>query len=131
MTIDVDGLGAWLDRYVAAWESNDRATIESLFSEDATYFAEPYDPTYRGAAAIADVWLENPDAEGTWSASYKPLLAADDVGVGSGTSTYFDDQGGVDHVYHNVFVLRFDEQGRCSEYREWYMREPKPKRPPR
>ena len=27
----------WLGRYVEAWRSNDRATIESLFTEDAVY----------------------------------------------------------------------------------------------
>jgi hypothetical protein len=26
--------------------------------------------------------------------------------------------------YSNVFLLRFDAQMRCREYREWYMRRP-------
>ncbi len=26
--------------------------------------------------------------------------------------------------YHNLFLLRFDQDGRVREYREWYMRRP-------
>jgi hypothetical protein len=29
--------------------------------------------------------------------------------------------------YDNLFLLRFDAEGRCAEYREWYMRKPKPR----
>ena len=32
---------AWLDRYVAAWESYDPAEIGELFSEDAEYRYHP------------------------------------------------------------------------------------------
>ena len=34
--MDTAAFQAWLDRYVAAWRSNDRADIEALFSPDAT-----------------------------------------------------------------------------------------------
>ena len=37
---DVQG---WLNRYVEAWRSNDRAVIESLFTEDAVYSYRPWD----------------------------------------------------------------------------------------
>ena len=33
-----------------------------------------------------------------------------------GTSTYFDAFGEVERVFNNVFVLRFDEEGRCSDF---------------
>jgi hypothetical protein len=31
--------------------------------------------------------------------------------------------------YDNLFLLRFDADGRCQEYREWYMQKPKPDAP--
>jgi hypothetical protein len=33
----------------------------------------------------------------------------------------------VNRVFHNVFVLNFDDDGRCREYREWYMLQPRGK----
>ena len=47
-----------------------------------------------------------------------------DVGVGAGTSTYYGDDGSVENVFHNLFVLTFGDDGRCAEYREWFMAQP-------
>ena len=124
MTVDLETVGAWLGRYVDAWTSNERHDIEGLFTEAAVYYAEPYAEPYLGASAIADAWLAEPDQPWMWSANYVPLLVNDNVGVGAGTSTYYAEDGAVQNVFHNVFVLTFADDGRCSEYREWYMREP-------
>ena len=32
----------WVERYVAAWNSNEPAAIGGLFSEDAAYYTEPH-----------------------------------------------------------------------------------------
>jgi hypothetical protein len=126
MSLDLQQLAVWMDRYVAAWASNDHQRIADLFGPDAVYYANPYDEPLRGGDAIADAWLEDPDAEGTWAADYHPMLVDGDVGVATGTSTYFNGPGGpAEHVFHNIFVLTFDDAGRCAEYREWYMLEPK------
>jgi hypothetical protein len=29
-------------------------------------------------------------------------------------------------AYDNCFVMRFDSDGRCREFTEWYMKRPKP-----
>ena len=126
MAVDLQAVGDWLDRYVAAWRSYDRADIEALFSKDAVYFAQPFTKALRGKAAIADAWLDDRDEPGSWSAEYRAIAALGDVGVGMGTSTYTGEAGAPDRVYHNVFVLTFDGSGRCLQYREWYMLQPPP-----
>ncbi|MGH8959337.1 MAG: hypothetical protein ACRDVK_11780, partial [Acidimicrobiia bacterium] len=68
---DVQG---WLDRYVDAWRSYHRESIESLFTEDAEYRYHPYDEQLVGGRAIADSWLEEQDEPGSWAASYQPHL---------------------------------------------------------
>jgi hypothetical protein len=48
-----------------------------------------------------------------------------DVAVATGTSTYLKHPGGpVDSVYHNCFVIRFDPDGRCREFTEWFAKRP-------
>jgi hypothetical protein len=45
--------------------------------------------------------------------------------VANGRSRYFDGPGGpLKYEWDNIFVLRFDADGRCAEYREWYMPRP-------
>jgi hypothetical protein len=41
--------------------------------------------------------------------------------VATGSSTYLREDGGIDKVYDNCFVMRFDPDGRCSSYTEWFM----------
>jgi ketosteroid isomerase-like protein len=122
--MDRADVSRWLDRYVAAWKSGERAEIESLFSEDASYRYHPYDEPIVGRAAIADSWFEEPDEPGSFDASYECYAAEGEAAVAIGTSTYLDAAGDVDRVYDNVFVLRFDADGRCSDFTEWFMKRP-------
>lgn len=46
-----------------------------------------------------------------------------------GTSTYLRPDGTIERAYDNVFVMRFDERGRCWQFTEWYMKRPEPVAP--
>jgi ketosteroid isomerase-like protein len=118
--MDHPAFQAWLDRYVGAWRSGDRAEIEALFSPDANYYYGPYREPVQGREAIAADWTESPDAPGSWEAEYRPLAIDGDVGVATGESRYTNGR-----TYSNIFVCRFDGEGRCTEFREWFMKEPR------
>ena len=118
-----EDVSRWLERYVAAWTSGERAEIESLFSDEARYRYHSYDEPVVGPAAIADSWFEEPDEPGSFEASYKCYAVDGDAAVAIGTSTYLA-EGEVDKVYDNVFLLRFDADGRCSDFTEWYVKRP-------
>jgi hypothetical protein len=118
---DVSG---WLERYVAAWKSAERGEIEALFSTDASYRYHSYDEPLVGQSAIADSWLDEPDRPGSFDASYECFAVDGDAAVAIGTSTYFGADGAVDREYDNVFALRFDGEGRCSDFTEWYTKRP-------
>jgi len=61
--VNRDDLQAWLDRYVAAWRTYDRAAVEALFTPDAVYRWRPYGAhrILRGRDAIGARWMEEPD----------------------------------------------------------------------
>ena len=110
----------WLDRYVAAWRSGDPADIAALFSPDAAYYYGPYREPVSGRDAIVADWTTNQDPPGSWEAEYRPLAVDGDVAVSIGESRYADGK-----TYSNIFVCRFDGEGRCREFREWFMQPPK------
>jgi len=114
-----DGVQVWLDAYVQAWHTYDPASIAALFSEDATYAYHPWDEgeeVVRGRNAIVANWLEEQDPPGSWEAWYRPLLIQGERAVATGTTGYASGE-----IYWNLWVLRFDQEGRCAEYVEWYM----------
>ena len=48
-----------------------------------------------------------------------------DTVVATGRSTYRDAPGGpVVQVYENCFVIRFDADGRCREFTEYFIERP-------
>jgi ketosteroid isomerase-like protein len=118
---------AWLDRYLEAWRSYDPAAIGDLFSENVEYRYHPWDDPVRGREAVVRDWVDNRDAEGSWRANYTAHSVEGDLAVATGTSDYLtDDRSAVDRTYHNVFLCRFDADGRCSSFTEYFMQEPKP-----
>ena len=115
-TIDAEHVRGWVDAYLAAWTSNDRGDIEALFTPDATYRYRPHGDPLTGPDAIVTSWLENKDDPGTWHASLEPLVVQGDLAIVTGTVDY--DSGS---PFSNLWVLRFGENGRCSDFTEWYM----------
>ena len=123
--MDSSDVAKWLEAYVEAWKSYDRAQIEALFSEDVRYRFHPYDEPVVGRDAVAEAWLGEGDHEGaptrdepdTYDARYEVTI--------SETQTVIAEPGGaVDEVYDNCFVMRFDDAGRCREFTEWYVKRP-------
>jgi ketosteroid isomerase-like protein len=130
MSIDTETVQRWLDAYNNAWISYDADEIAALFSEDAEYRYHPWDEgddVVRGRAAIIANWLENRDTAGTYRGEYRPLLVKDDDAVTVGTSSYYTDssQTALDRSYYNLWVLRFDDVGKCRSFTEWYMQPPR------
>jgi hypothetical protein len=122
----------WLDRYVEAWRTYDPDQIGDLFAEDVAYRYHPYDEPVVGRAAVVASWLGESSADGastrdepgTYDAVYAPAAVEGDVVVATGTSRYRDSADGpVTKVFHNCFVLRFDEDGRCREFTEYYVQQ--------
>jgi ketosteroid isomerase-like protein len=122
--MDDAGFERWLDEYVAAWRSYDPEAIGALFSEDAEYRFHPWDAApVRGRSAIVAAWLEDRDEPGSWSADYRPWLVSGDRAVAVGVSRYLGADGEtIDREYHNVFLCRFDSDGRCREFTEHFLR---------
>ena len=76
-----------------------------------------------GRAAVVAAWLADPDEPGSWEADYEVLAIDGDACVAHGRTRYLtDDRAAVDREFANVFVCRFDDDGRCREFTEWYMR---------
>jgi hypothetical protein len=123
--VEKDELQRWLDAYVEAWRTYDEGAIRALFSEDATYRYHPWDEgdeVIHGRDAIAAAWLGDRDEPGSWTAEYHPWAVDGDRAVAVGVSRYLAADGAVDREYHNVFLCRFDAEGRCREFTELFMR---------
>lgn len=122
MTLDRPSFQAWLDRYVAAWKSYDPLAIGDLFSEDARYRHHPEDEPVTGREGIVADWLEERYDPGTYDGHYEPLAIDGENHVASGWSRDFKD-GELSDEYWNIFLCRFDDEGRCRDFTEWWIQD--------
>jgi ketosteroid isomerase-like protein len=116
----------WLDAYVAAWKCYDAAAIADLWSEDAAWHY-PFQVRAVGRESIVAEWLSERDAfvGEKFDAHYEPVAIDGQTVVAHGRTVFFDSAtGAVDTAYDNVWILRFDAEGRCSEFHEWYAGRP-------
>lgn len=110
-------LHEWVERYVGAWESNRPEDIGDLFTEDARYFTAPHRPPWSGREGIVEGWLARKDEPGAWSFRWEIRAVCEDIGFVRGWTAYPQEE----HDYSNLWEITLDEDGRCSEFVEWWM----------
>jgi SnoaL-like domain len=107
----------WLAGYEAAWRSSGTASLADLFTADASYLQSPYEPPVIGLDAIARMWdaeRESPDEVFTLATD---ILAVDGpVAVVRAEVRYGDP---LRQEYRDLWVIRLDDDGRCSWFEEW------------
>lgn len=114
--VDRGDVERWVERYIRAWTSNDPAEIADLFTEDARYYTAPHREPWRGRDGIVAGWLDRKDEPGTWSFRYEVLAVAGDLGFVRGWTESTEEPD-----CSNLWVITLDDQGRCSEFVEWWM----------
>jgi ketosteroid isomerase-like protein len=134
--VDKAAVDRWLEAYVEAWKTYDREQIEALFADDVRYRYHPYDDPVEGREAVVGSWLgeDEPagastrDEPGTYDATYRAVAVDGQVAVATGRSVYRKPGGPVERAFDNCFVMRFDQDGRCTEFTEWFMERPSTRR---
>lgn len=109
-------IASWISAYRVAWETNEPADIRILFTEDADYRPKPYGEVWTGHDEIVAQWLGARDEPGDTEFSWTPLVAGDDIAVVQCVSAY---RTGA--VYDNLFVVRFAEDGRATQFTDWWI----------
>ena len=112
---DADAVRSWVERYVAAWRSNDAGDIGALFTPDGVYRTGPFDTPRQGRDAITRGWLDDKDEPNDWSFTYE-VVATNPIGVVEGRTVYSDSE------YANIWLIDLDETGSVARaFTEYYM----------
>jgi len=119
---DHEQLDALLHAYVRAWNSNDPRDIEALFTENAAYFTEPFATPWQGREQIVERWIARKDEPGETEFRWHVLAVEPGLAIVQGTTTYRTPP----RTYSNLWVIRLDPHGHCTEFTEWWMQHPAP-----
>jgi hypothetical protein len=118
--MDRSDVERWVDGYERAWRTAGTGGLGDLFSPDASYLASPWAEPVEGLAAISRFWdeeREGPDEPFTMD---REILAVDGTTAVVRVSVDYD--GGATtgaQRWRDLWVLRFDADGRCVAFEEW------------
>jgi SnoaL-like domain len=128
-----DAVRIWMEKYIAAWNTNEPEDIRALFTEDAVYATRPEDKDpWRGREEIVDRWLKARDEPDEWTFDWT-LLGTDGLGADASGADASGANGGLVFVqgfthylgdrpsYDNLWVIRLEPDGRASRFTEWFM----------
>ena len=119
---EVSEVQKWLDSYVDAWRSYDEAAITDLWSDEAIWY-RPFGVRAKGRKAITEAWMAEKDLfqPGGYDARYEPIAIDNGYAVTQGRTHFYDPETRQTRIeYDNIWLLRFDADGRCTEFHEWY-----------
>ncbi len=113
----------WLERYGEAWKRTDAHAAGQLFTENAVYYEVPFEEPVRGRPAIVEYWdgvRGHRDVELT----YEVLAVTDDLGIARLQDAFTRVASGRRAQYDGIFVVHFDADLKCREFREWWVEIP-------
>jgi hypothetical protein len=110
-------VGRWVTGYEMAWRTPGTDGLAALFTLDGTYLHSPYAAPVVGLDAIGLMWDDERDGpDEIFTLSTEILAVEDSTAVVQAEVRYGDP---VRQEYRDLWILRFDDSGRCRWFEEW------------
>ena len=109
----------WLERYRSAWIERDADAASELFTVDATYREQPFQPPFVGRAAIRSYWANVTASQTDVELRYgKSIVDGRRLAVEWWANLQTSD-GPL--TLAGEFLLLFADTGQCRELREYWV----------
>jgi ketosteroid isomerase-like protein len=112
-----DDVRRWVTGYEKAWRSPGTASLAELFTEDVSYRPSPWQDPVEGMKDLAKFWNAERDGPGEAFTMSSELVALD--GGTAVVRTQVDYEKSSSGRWRDLWVLRFDADGRCRHFEEW------------
>jgi uncharacterized protein (TIGR02246 family) len=120
---DIQSVTNWVEGYKKAWASNAPNDIAALFAPDGVYFTSPWADPIKGGDAILQFWESHADSPSDYTFRYEVLGTGTDCGIVRGWTNYVNEG----REYSNIWLIRLNDAGKCTEFTEWHQQKPKPR----
>src|SRR5690606_11374425 len=113
-------LERWLAEYGQAWVARDPEAVAGLFTEDALYFETPYAEPFKGRVGVKEYWSKVTADQRDVDFESETIGVLGNTGVARWSARFNLASSGGKVELNGVFLLEFDEAGRCTKLREWW-----------
>ena len=121
--IDETRIRDWLAAYHHAWTTDDPAEVARAVHRRRPLLHGAVPSTPRGVPAVQEYWLGEAECEIPWSIEYQVLAQEGDLFVVRAVTTYPEGTSEAEgpEIFHNLWLVTLDEDGRASEFVEYFM----------
>jgi len=119
MTIDYATAGDILDRFGRSWETFDGDLVVSLFTKNAEYEGDPFEPPLVGHNAIRKFWLDSAERQDQVEFTVERHWVSGDTILAACQMSYVERPSG-DRVRIKAFMAFEMEDGLVARCREWW-----------
>ena len=110
----------WLEMYGKASKENDPQASADLFALDAQYYETPFDEPLKGRDAIYQYWNKGAQKLKDKESAHEILSVNGNLGIARWQAKFTSIQSGNRLALDCVFLVEFDDDGRCRVFREWW-----------
>lgn len=110
----------WMEMYGKASVENDPQASADLFSLNARYYETPLAEPLIGREAIYRYWVKGAQTLKDKTSSYEILAMKDNLGIARWQANFTVIESGKHHSLDCIFLVEFDENEKCSIFREWW-----------
>ena len=107
----------WVEGYERAWRTAGTDGLAGLFAPDAAYRVSPWAPVVEGLAGIGTLWEQGRDSADEAFTMTSEVVAVDGTTAVVRVAVDYGDPGA--RRWRDLWVLRFDDDGRCEAFEEW------------
>jgi uncharacterized protein (TIGR02246 family) len=111
-------LEEWAERYARAWETADAEAAAALFTDDATYLADPFGEPYRGRDGVRRYWTEVTSRQEAVEVRIGRTMADGSRALVEWWTQMDSDETPV--TLPGALLLDLDENGLCTALREYW-----------
>ncbi len=115
--MDRAGLQAWIALYERAWRTPGTELLAELFAPQATYRTAPFERPFQGLPAIIAMWEATREGPEEAFAMDSAVVAVEGATGVARLEVRYGDPGR--QAYRDLWIVRFDAQGRCMAFEEW------------
>jgi len=115
--MDHEDVRKWVASYQRAWRSAGTTALPALFTQQARYVVSPWASAVEGMDALEQLWeAEREGADEEFTMTSEVVAVDGDTAVVRVEVDYARAGAG---SWRDLWVLRFDVDGRCSNFEEW------------
>jgi len=118
--VTLEIFNSWMETYGKASQENDPQASAELFTVNARYYETPFDEPMIGRKAIRKYWETGAKTLKDKESTYEILSVKDNLGIARWRSKFTVIKSGKRLALDCVFLVEFDDNSKCSLFREWW-----------